>query len=317
MQTVLRERRFADLDRSIESLSRAVEVAALRGRAITAELVCGEHSGTSIADGGGVDFGPWRRAGALPIERRFFDEDPGVAGIHNRLFADCHADLLLLMEPGVVLAPDCLFELLKPLSSPGTGIVEARELPVEDPKDYDPITGETGWATATCALIPSQVIRELGGFDAESFFLDGEDTDFSWRARLAGYRVICQPSAAVFVDRRVASPATRAPPNVARLSAAAALSLAHKWSRPDLVVNLLAEYESSAVESARLAAELFLRRRREGRLCPPLDPDHRVGQFVDGAFAPSRFRARVWWLASAATTPGFSRARSRRVHSSR
>ena len=40
---------------------------------------------------------------------------------------------------------------------------------------------------------------QLGGFD-EDFFLYLEDTDLSWRARLAGKRCLCQPASVVYHD---------------------------------------------------------------------------------------------------------------------
>jgi len=33
---------------------------------------------------------------------------------------------------------------------------------------------------------PSRLFRALDGFDAETFFLHGEDVDFSWRMKVAG-----------------------------------------------------------------------------------------------------------------------------------
>jgi GT2 family glycosyltransferase len=48
-------------------------------------------------------------------------------------------------------------------------------------------------------VIRRDLFERLGGFD-ESFFLYMEDTDLSWRARLAGYRCICVPSSIVFHD---------------------------------------------------------------------------------------------------------------------
>ncbi len=43
------------------------------------------------------------------------------------------------------------------------------------------------------------LFEELGGFD-EDFFLYMEDSDLSWRARLAGYRCIYTPDSVVYHD---------------------------------------------------------------------------------------------------------------------
>ena len=46
-------------------------------------------------------------------------------------------------------------------------------------------------------LIKRKVFEEIGGFDS-SYFLLGEDIDLSWRAQLAGYKVIVDPLAIVY-----------------------------------------------------------------------------------------------------------------------
>lgn len=57
---------------------------------------------------------------------------------------------------------------------------------LEREEDHHPERAVFGFCGAAAALRMSAV-RELGGFD-ESFFLYYEDTDLSWRLRLAGYR---------------------------------------------------------------------------------------------------------------------------------
>ena len=52
-------------------------------------------------------------------------------------------------------------------------------------------------------MIRAELLQQIGGFDGDSFFMYGDDVDFSWRARLAGYQVIHQPSARVFHDKRI------------------------------------------------------------------------------------------------------------------
>ncbi|HUR17711.1 MAG TPA: glycosyltransferase family 2 protein [Acidimicrobiales bacterium] len=51
-------------------------------------------------------------------------------------------------------------------------------------------------APGGCTLIRADLFRSLGGFDHE-MFLFGEDLDFSWRAQVAGARVIVAPAARV------------------------------------------------------------------------------------------------------------------------
>ncbi|PLS75908.1 MAG: hypothetical protein CYG61_05060, partial [Actinobacteria bacterium] len=51
-------------------------------------------------------------------------------------------------------------------------------------------------APGGCTLVRADLFRSLGGFDPE-MFLFGEDLDFSWRAQVAGARVVVAPAARV------------------------------------------------------------------------------------------------------------------------
>lgn len=53
------------------------------------------------------------------------------------------------------------------------------------------------WATGACMMVRSQVFKELNGFD-QDFFAHYEEIDLCWRMKNAGYRVICDPSVAVY-----------------------------------------------------------------------------------------------------------------------
>lgn len=74
-----------------------------------------------------------------------------------------------------------------------------------------------------------------------------------------------------------------------RYSAEAALFLAHKWSRPDLVERYLEVFSNSEEEDMRRASVLFEERRRRGLLPAPVDPEHRTAQFLNGFYARHRF----------------------------
>jgi len=52
------------------------------------------------------------------------------------------------------------------------------------------------WAVGAALLVPRRVLDRVGGFD-ESFFMYGEDVDWCWRVRDAGYRIWFEPSAVV------------------------------------------------------------------------------------------------------------------------
>jgi GT2 family glycosyltransferase len=52
------------------------------------------------------------------------------------------------------------------------------------------------YASGAALAVRAETFRELGGF-AEELFLYQEDLELSWRARLAGYRVVIEPAADV------------------------------------------------------------------------------------------------------------------------
>lgn len=73
---------------------------------------------------------------------------------------------------------------------------ELRQFPYEHPKDYNPITGETSWASGAAFVIRRPVFEQIGGFD-EDFFMYAEDVDLSWRVRAAGYQLRYTPKAGI------------------------------------------------------------------------------------------------------------------------
>ena len=194
------------------------------------------------------------------------------------------------MNPDVLTFPNSLSELLIAHSRPGVGLVEARQIPVEHPKEYDPITGETSWASGACLLGETQLFRKLEGFDNESFFHFCDDVDISWRARLAGYKVIHAPLAEVYHDRVLNKNGQLEAGRFAEYSSAEfALFLSYKYSRTDITDRLLKKFQASDNPVQIEAAQHFLSRKKEGRLPSQIDRDFRVGQFIDGNYARHRY----------------------------
>jgi hypothetical protein len=231
-----------------------------------------------------------RHAGLDRLEHRFFGENLGHGGAQNRLLAEEAAgDVILLVNPDTYLSPWLLAELLDGLDDQCTAVVEARQLPFEHPKHYDPLTGLTGWASCACALVRTAVLHEVHGFDAESFFLHGDDVDLSWRIRLAGYNIRYRPAAVVFHHKelRDSIPAQTTAERV--YSAEAAIMLGWKWSRPDIVEHWSRWFAASGDPAYEEAARRFQARVEEGRLPAQLDPDGRVAEFVESHYAVHRF----------------------------
>jgi GT2 family glycosyltransferase len=225
------------------------------------------------------------------IRYHWFASNVGTSRGHNEI-AELVAepDYLIFSNPEVVCEPREIWRMLAVFNDPQVGFVEAKQLPIEHPKDYASGTGFTSWATTAFAMTPRQLFRELGGFDAESFFMYCDDVDYSWRVREAGRSVVFQPGAVVFHDKYLSTEGGWMPTNAeVRYSAQAALFLAHKWSKPGIVKRILDGYEKSDRAPHRAAAAEFRRRKAAGELVEPRDPEHKIGEFVGIHYAQHRF----------------------------
>jgi GT2 family glycosyltransferase len=60
------------------------------------------------------------------------------------------------------------------------------------------------WVTGACLAIRKEVVKQIGLLD-EAFFMYGEDMEWCWRARQAGYKVYYQPAAQIIHYSRQAS----------------------------------------------------------------------------------------------------------------
>ena len=100
----------------------------------------------------------------------------------------------LLVNPDAMPMPGCIDRLLDTFRERSAALVEARQWPSEHPKEYDPATGWTPWASGAFVLISSGAFERLNGFDP-LYFLYNEDVDLSWRAWLHGMPVVYEPRA--------------------------------------------------------------------------------------------------------------------------
>ncbi len=135
----------------------------------------------------------------------FFDKrnNVGFARGHNELMKDAFssgADYYVAVNPDGFMYSSCLSHIIAMAEADdGKSLVEAISFPDEHPKVYDPQTFETGWCSGACLCIPSRIWTSIGGFD-ENLFIYSEDVDYSWRARLAGFRCLTCPQALYFHD---------------------------------------------------------------------------------------------------------------------
>ena len=281
------------LHRALSALAHAAVVARREGVAGRITLAYGDCSASPI-----FAEPAWERVrsqggegGLDEVSYTFFDANLGHGGGVNSLLQDLDADYALVVNPDTVVSPRLLVELLAGFASDGSvGAVEARQLPFEHPKEYDPVTGETPWVAGACLMLPASVIREVGGIDHESFFLYGDDVDWSWRIRLAGYRLIFRETAIVFHDKRV-DQAGGWPIGSAEeyFSAEASLIMAYKWGRPDLVERYTAMIERAGSALDRKALADFRTQEHEGKLPHPVDGASTVATFIEDRYAHHRF----------------------------
>lgn len=77
----------------------------------------------------------------------------------------------------------------------GAGLNALGHLEIDN-HQYDGVT-EIFSIVGASLLIKRETFEKIGGFDS-SYFLLGEDIDLSWRAQIAGYKIIVNPSAIVY-----------------------------------------------------------------------------------------------------------------------
>jgi GT2 family glycosyltransferase len=290
VQTVLYGNDPAGIARFLDGLARTTERAKQAQAVDMVTCWLGDCSPAPCLDPRGLLAARRRHASLDRLEHCYFGENLGHGGGHNRLLAEgAVEDVTLLVNPDTYPSPWLLIELLEGLADPATAVVEARQLPFEHPKHYDPPTGVTGWASCACSLVRTTALVEVGGFDADSFFLHGDDVDLSWRIRLAGHRIRHRPSAVVFHDKALRRGIVAQSTAERVHSAEAAIMLGWKWSRPDIVEHWSRWFAASGDPAYQEAARRFQTRIEQSRLPAQLDPDGIIGEFVESHYAVHRF----------------------------
>jgi Glycosyltransferase like family 2 len=290
VQTVLYRTDPREVVRFVTGMAAACTYALGTTSIASAALAIGDCSPESVA-AGAAELLPPGPSPFTDVSYDHFGANLGSAGGHNRLFAGAgDVDAVLVVNPDTYASPQLLAELVGGLADSTVGIVEARQLPLEHPKAHDPVTGDVSWASGSCFLVRSAVLEATGGFDTDLFFLHGDDVDLSWRARLAGWRVVHRPSARVFHDKRLDERAViRAGEREQEQSAIVSVLLPWRYSRKDIALARLARLESAADELSRAVAEKLRARIETGQMPDPIDPGHDVAEFVGSDYARHRF----------------------------
>lgn len=168
--------------------------------------------------------------GSVGFVRENFPDVRVVENATNRWFtggvedgiAAASGEYLVVLNPDVAVDPDWLRALLAPFTEEeGVGLTTSRivqfdapsrlntcgnsshytglgfcrglDAPADDYPDREDVPAISGCSFA----IPRRVYDDIGGLD-ESFEMYLEDMDLSWRARLAGYRIVYVPDSVVY-----------------------------------------------------------------------------------------------------------------------
>ena len=148
-------------------------------------------------------------------------ENRGYGSGNNLGAARARGRQLVFLNPDTVVEPAWLEALLEPLEREGqVGLTTSRILLADrsdrintcgndvhvtglalcrgmgESLDTFSATEEVGAVSGAAFAARADVFRALGGFD-EDFFLYVEDTDLSWRARLAGWKILYVPRSVV------------------------------------------------------------------------------------------------------------------------
>jgi hypothetical protein len=291
VQTVLYRHEPEQIWRLLRGVDAAASKAIDAGLVGRVEWALGDNSESPILGPAHVSALDDASSSALSeVTYKHFSENLGSSGGHNRLAEGCPSDLLLVLNPDTYPSPTAIMELAKKLVNPRVGIVEARQIPLEHPREYDLTTGETSWASTCCVLILRVLFDRIKGFDDEHFFLHCDDVDFSWRARKLGYKVVVAPHAVIFHDKRPTPDAAWPAPDYELYhSALGRLMLATRWDRPDIVDETIASIEAGPSEIQRAALAEFRSRVASGRVPAPEPDSQDVAQFIDGEYAVHRF----------------------------
>jgi GT2 family glycosyltransferase len=123
----------------------------------------------------------------------------GFGEAHNFAFKYAEPnDLFFIINPDIFLHRSCLRNMLIVMAkNKRCGIVEARQLPFEHPKEYNITTFETPWSSGFLMLIKSIFFKQVNGFD-KNFWMYCEDVDLSWRAWINNYQVIYAKNASAY-----------------------------------------------------------------------------------------------------------------------
>ena len=149
----------------------------------------------------------------------------GFAAAVNQGAAAAHGTILVCLNPDTVVHPDWLSPLIAAVQTHNVGLATSRILMLSKPESVNSCGNESSLTGLTVCIGAGEAARQhaasgpvpsvsgaafairrdcfvaLGGFDAK-YFAYFEDTDLSWRARLAGYDIVLAAESRVYHDYR-------------------------------------------------------------------------------------------------------------------
>lgn len=293
VQTILYKNEKDDLIRSLDSLKKALEVSTFYIKEFNMARVCyGDASPARLFCDEEIEKLNLKYGKVFSVNYTYFNCNTGTSKGHILLAKNCETDYLILMNPDVIFSPRFLIEAMKPFHKDdlNVGIVEGRQTPIEHPKEYDKVTGETSWSSGACTVIRTDIFHQVGGYDEKTFFMYCDDVDLSWMVRLLGEKIIYQPLAPVFHAKRLSSKGKwQATYAEIYYSAEADLLMAYKWSNTKLLSRLLSDFQSSGNANLIKAANNFKMRKEKNLLPEQLDKEHKVSDFTKGNYTKHRF----------------------------
>lgn len=289
IQSVIYKNSQKSLVRAIEGIDNALKVCKERGIELETYLCYGDASPERIFSEMEVEkIG--NQFKNITFRYDYFGFNSGTAKGHNKLGENCSTDYMMIMNPDIIMDSGCIAELMSVFADEKVGLAEARQTPLELAKIYDEHTLETEWASTACCIFRTSIFHKLQGFDYETFFMYCDDLDFSWRLRLEGYKIIYNPNAIVYHAKNLSNNGEWKP-TAAEIyySAEAAILMAYKYSNPDRVEKLLAQFDTIGGADEKKAANEFRRKREKGELPNPIDPNHNVAKFLGDNYSIMRY----------------------------
>ena len=165
IQSVIYGNQVDALVKAMKALQQAVKVYHRRVGDLQVRLIYGDSTPTPVLDEKTQkDIREMLKA-EIEFEYKVFGFNSGTAKGHNLMAENTDADIMMIMNPDVILEPTCLCKLMEPLKLKEVGMVEARQTPLEHAKEYNTKTGETEWASTACTVFKTEVYNKINGFD--------------------------------------------------------------------------------------------------------------------------------------------------------